>query len=326
IKGLMRAGQRALARGDARGALGCFRRAHLLSGGTASPLLCRSELPLQCQPSEGGSREPSGHPHANPGVSGEGLQSFPGSLACSGQGVEPCMAQAGSQACEQMGCCYLGLQEPELAARCFLGAASTYEAAASPTAAAVALSRASRLMLQSRSFKATEIAGVLVRCHSLCQSIPDATLRGRLYGEVGFGFAQLHIFSLAAESFERALALCSRDKAGQRREAVLLQNLGAAHNALHSFGTALRWHRQALALHGALGNRRAQGQCFGNLALACSCLGDHRAAHENYLHALQAFRDVGDLGGQWQVSEGLGTACCHLGDPQRAIGHYQEAL
>ncbi|KAK4807825.1 hypothetical protein QYF61_023658 [Mycteria americana] len=351
IEGLTRAGQRALALGDAREAVGCFRKALLLSGGTANPRLRRAcafnlgaayvetgkpkkglEFLLQSQPSEGESREHLGNLYFNIGAAHEGLRDFPKALEYFGKADDHAV-QAGSRAGTrvQMGCCYLGMREPARAARCFLDAARTYAAAASPEAAAVALSRASGSMLQSQRFRAAEIAGVLAHLSSRCpaeqrphQAFPLCPT-GKLYNDVGLGYSQLRIFSLAAESFERALALCGGEP-DRRREAALLQNLGAAHNALRSFGRALGWHRRAAALHGALGNRRAQGQCFGNLAYACSRLGNHEAAAENYLHALQAFRDSGDVRGQWQACEGLGAACFHLGDPQKAIGHYKEAL
>ncbi|NXE41716.1 TTC24 protein, partial [Ptilorrhoa leucosticta] len=344
IEGLTRAGHRALALGAGQEAVGCFRKALLLSRDTASPQLHRAcafnlgaayvetgkpkkglEFLLQSQPSEAESRDHLGSLHFNVGAVHEGLQDFPKALECFGKVAGHGSDRAGT--CVQMGCCYLGMREPARAARCFLDAAQSYAAAESPGAAAVALSRASGSMLQSRRFRAAEIAAVLARCRSLCETIPDPALRGKLYNDIGLGYSQLHIFSLAAESFERALGLCGGEpERDGRREAALLQNLGAAHNALRSFGTALGWHRRAAALHGALGNRRAQGQCFGNLAYACSQLGNHGAAAENYLHALQAFRDSGDLQGQWQACEGLGAACFHLGDPQKAIGHYQEAL
>ncbi|XP_066062870.1 tetratricopeptide repeat protein 24 [Chamaea fasciata] len=349
IEGFTRAGHRALALGAGREAVGFFRKALLLSRDTVSPQLHRAcafnlgaayvetgkpkkglEFLLQSQPSEMESRDHLGSLCFSVGAAHEGLQDFPKALECFEKAAGHAGAvQAGGRAgtCVQMGCCYLGMREPARAARCFLDAAQTYAAAESPEAAAVALSRASGSMLQSRRFRAAEIAGVLARCRSLCETIPDLALRGKLYNDIGLGYSQLHIFSLAAESFERALELCGGEpERDRRREAALLQNLGAAHNALRSFGTALGWHRRAAALHGALGNRRAQGQCFGNLAYACSQLGNHGAAAESYLHALQAFRDSGDLQGQWQACEGLGAACFHLGDPQKAIGHYQEAL
>ncbi|XP_037227164.1 tetratricopeptide repeat protein 24 [Falco rusticolus] len=340
VAALMRAGQRALARGDTRGAVGRFRKALRLSGGSGSPRLRRAcafnlgvayvesgkptkglEFLLRSQPSEGESRERGGGLYFNRGAAQEGLQDFPKALE------RPGATQVGGRAGThvQMGCCYLGMREPARAARCFLEAARSYAAAASPEAAAVALSRAGGSMLQSRRFGAAEVARVLAQCRSLCPSIPDAALRAKLYNDVGLGYCRLRIFSLAAESFQQALA----PRAGEQdecSEAALLQNLGAAHNALGSFGTALGWHRRAAALHGARGNRRAQGQCFSNLAYACSRLGNHEAATENYLHALQAFRDSGDMQGQWQACEGLGAACLHLGDPQKAIRHYKEAL
>ncbi|XP_027554949.1 tetratricopeptide repeat protein 24 isoform X2 [Neopelma chrysocephalum] len=347
IEGLTQAGRQALALGAGQEAVGCFRKALLLSRDMVSTQLHRAcafnlgaayvetgkprkalEFLLQSQPSEREKGEHSGDLYFNAGAAQEGLQDFP--KACFGKATgHNDMSQAGGQAGThvQMGCCYLGLREPARAARCFLAAAQTYRAAESPEGAAVALSRASGSMLQSQRFRAAEIAGVLAQCRSLCETIPDPALRGKLYNDIGLGYSQLHIFSLAAESFERALGLCGGELERDRhQEAALLQNLGAAHNALDSFGTALGWHRRAAALHGALGNRRAQGQCFGNLAYACSRLGNHEAAAENYLHALQAFRDAGDVQGQWQACEGLGTACFHLGDPQKAIEHYQEAL
>ncbi|NXN08177.1 TTC24 protein, partial [Indicator maculatus] len=349
IRELTRAGHRALALGEGREALGCFRKALLLSGGTASPQLRRIcafnlgaayvetgkpkkglEFLLQCQPSEGHSQEQLQDLSFSLRAAQEGLQDFPKALLQSfggGLGHEQ-VAEAGSRAGTQvqMGCCYLGMREPARAAHCFLEAARSYTEAASPEGTAVALSRASSSMLQSQRFGAAEILGVLAKCHSLCATIPEPRLRGKLYSDIGLSYSQLHIFSLAAESFQEALSLCRRPQRDWHREAALLQNLGAAHNALGSFGTALGWHRRAAALQGALGNRRAQGQCFGNLARACCQLGNHEGAAQNYLHALQAFRDTGDVEGQWQACEGLGAACFQLGDPQKAIGHYKEAL
>ncbi|NWU73751.1 TTC24 protein, partial [Pterocles burchelli] len=272
IEGLTRAGRRALALGDAREAVGCFRKALLLSGGTASPQLRRI-----CAFNLGAAYVESGKPEKGfefllqSGESGEHAADFYFNIGAAHEGLRdfPKALEYSSGAAGDDGTMQAGTRRPHPA-------------------------------------------------FSLCPA-------GKLYNDIGLGYSQLHIFPLAAESFAEALAVLSGEP-DRRGEAALLQNLGAAHNALRSFGTALGWHRRAAALHGALGNRRAQGQCFGNLAYACSQLGNHEAAAENYLHALQAFRDAGDVQGQWQACEGLGAASFHLGDPQKAIRHYKDAL
>lgn len=55
---------------------------------------------------------------------------------------------------------------------------------------------------------------------------------------------------------------------------------------------------------GSMGQRWEQGRSFGSLAFALSQLGDHKAARDNYLHALQAARDTGEGEG---VAGGLGV-------------------
>lgn len=46
-----------------------------------------------------------------------------------------------------------------------------------------------------------------------------------------------------------------------------------------------------------MGQRWEQGRSFGSLAFALSQLGDHKAARDNYLHALQAAQDTGEREG-----------------------------
>lgn len=79
---------------------------------------------------------------------------------------------------------------------------------------------------------------------------------------------------------------------------------------------------------GSVGQRREQGRSFGGLAFALSQLGDHGAARDSYLHALQAARDTGEglvgglprgpgQGSRGLVASGREGQCC--GEPREDL-------
>lgn len=73
---------------------------------------------------------------------------------------------------------------------------------------------------------------------------------------------------------------------------------------------------------GSVGQRWEQGRSFGSLAFALSQLGDHEAARDNYLHALQAAQDTGEGRG---VSKWLGGSGWGAGQRLRVLGAGREA-
>ncbi|XP_048116775.1 tetratricopeptide repeat protein 24 isoform X2 [Alosa alosa] len=244
--------------------------------------------------------------------------------------------------CMKLARCHIRMKDWSQAAEVFRRAAESYRVAGRLDSAAVALKQTSTHMLQSESFSSEDVIGALSQCLELSVSLTDQHslvlsvlcmvmsglvsafwTTGKLYNELGLSFSQLKLFGEAAECYEQALPLV---RSKPRRLAVVLQNLGAVHNTLGQYQQALDFHREAAALHGSQGSRRAQGRCFSNLAFALTQLGELEEAGESYLHALQAFKDTEDYMGQWQACEGLGEIRLQLRDPDKATLYYKQAL
>ncbi|XP_035235207.1 tetratricopeptide repeat protein 24 [Anguilla anguilla] len=344
IEGLTASGNSALLRGDCTEALGFFKKAF-----KASLELQETRVQRACAFNVGAAYVEAGKPQkgldflkrAQPGERGERVADLQFNLGAAHEALkEPAHAAAhylqaaqlyrsqgegGSEgdACMKLARCHLLAQDWTQAAQSLQRAGESYRVAGKLESAAVALKEAGDHMLQSDDFTEDDVIAVLTECLELTVSVKDEDTAGKLYNDLGLSFSQLQLFPEAAECFERALPLARTEP---QRRAVVLQNLGAIHNTLAQYQQALGYHREAAALHGSQGSRGAQGQCFSNLAFALSQLGEHEEAGENYLHALQAFKDTDDHEGQWQACEGLGSAKLRVGDPEKATVYYKQAL
>ncbi|XP_078484457.1 uncharacterized protein LOC100182591 [Ciona intestinalis] len=163
---------------------------------------------------------------------------------------------------------------------------------------------------------------ILDECLDNCDKIKNNVAKCKVLTELGLKYSLLGRFAVAVDCFDDVLQL-SEDK---QLVAVAMQNMGAVKNRLGEFTAGIPWHEKAIKLHGNLGNRNAQGQCFCNLANALTHAQRIDDAAEAFIHALQAFKDTDDKLGQWQVHDGLGRVYVYYGRYSKAVKQYKQAI
>ncbi|XP_048375661.1 tetratricopeptide repeat protein 24-like [Sphaerodactylus townsendi] len=222
--------------------------------------------------------------------------------------------------------CLASTGDSASAAESFRLAGWAYQEVQQPEDAAMAMREAANYFLRSPKYHPEDVLQALHACSQLCAGIADLELLGKLHNHLGLHYAELKHFGQAKVHFAKALRLCRGENFAIRKRAVLLQNLGAVHNATEEFQWALKYHREAADAYRALGETASQAQCLYNLANAYSQLGDYHDARLHYQQALKAFGEAGDLYGEAQGCEGLGTVHLCLGDSDQATGYYKQAL
>lgn len=347
IRSLTRDGHRALHAAQIQEALGSFQKAFLLA--SKAPSTRDSSILQACAFNLGAAYVETGDPatglelllRAHPEEKSEGWchgdQCFNVALAHHALGdltqaldwyhralvhYQPQGYHGEAQA--KIGACYQALGWPKQAACSLQEASQAYAHAGQLWDAALAQVAAVRCMLSSRQYGLSDVLRALEESRKLADAdrSTDQGLLGPFYNDLGMGYFQLQLFPLAVEAFLQALPLCRQPS----EQATVLQNLGMTHNVLGNYWEAQEFHQKAASLHGSVGQRWEQGRSFSGLAFSLSQLGDHRAAWDSYLHALQAAQDTGDVKGQWQACEGLGAAAARLGQHDQALKYYKEAL
>ncbi|XP_053221256.1 tetratricopeptide repeat protein 24-like [Podarcis raffonei] len=327
-------------------ALAAFKKAYRLSGSLPEPrskakclfnlgaayiATSKPQKGLKCllKAKELGAEEKDGDLSFNMGAAYDDMREYAKAAEFYGKAIQEYstnQTQSAADALIKLAYCLVSTGDVESAAQSFRLAGQAYQRVQLPEDAAMAMREAANYFLQSPVYSPDDVLESLQACSRLCTKIRNQELLGKLYNHLGLHYAEMRCFQQAEQHFDAALQLCSGKGFSVRKKAVLLQNLGAACNALECFDRALRYHSEAADMYGALGERAAQAQCHYNLATAHGQLKNYDMAGFYSQQALKAFVDAGDSYGEAQACEQLGMTHLCQGHFGPAIRYYKQAL
>src|SRR6266498_2660378 len=127
------------------------------------------------------------------------------------------------------------------------------------------------------------------------------------------------------EKYHEALELYRR-ATDRKREAQVLNSIGAVYWSLGEPQKALEKQNEALPLSRAIGDREVEALILNSIGVNYCSLGEMRKALENHNEALAIFREVGDRQGEADTLSNLGFVYQNLGEMQKALEKLNESL
>ncbi|HET6201278.1 MAG TPA: CHAT domain-containing tetratricopeptide repeat protein [Planctomycetota bacterium] len=152
---------------------------------------------------------------------------------------------------------------------------------------------------------------------ALSRALGDRGGEATALGNLGTVSISAGDYAGAREILERHLLL-ARELGDRAGEARALGNLGIVHGFLGDSARARECHERDLALVRALGDRAGEAKALGNLGNVFVSIGDYSKAREYHEDGLALSRELGDRAGETKALGNLGEVQDFLGDYEKA--------
>ena len=103
-------------------------------------------------------------------------------------------------------------------------------------------------------------------------------------------------------------------------------DLGIAYHSLSNFERAIEYHEKSLEIEKEIGNKTGESICYANLGVAYRSLGDFERAIEYNEKVLEIVKGMGDKAVESKCYTNLGNAYYELEDFKRAIEYHEKSL
>lgn len=179
-------------------------------------------------------------------------------------------------------------------------------------------------LVQNFSEQPAEADATLKRIKPAIDRLGDPDLSVGWLNAEGIVAAALNDSERAQQSFSQAFAL-ARTSGLAGRYVALQVNAGLALMRQKRFAEADQQWQQALETFEALGDRRGQATCYGNLAALASTQGQLERSVELNTRALSLFRELHLTGPQARTAYNLALAASRDGKLDQARDYFKEA-